>query len=155
MPPRAREAGREPDELAELFSGLGAGTLTDHLGMRWTAVAHGLVRGTMPVSPVHMAGNGYLHAGAVVALADNACGYGCVAALPNGAVGFTTVELKANLLGTAMDGAVEVEARVGHEGLTTRVWDAAVRRANETKPIALFRCTQLILYPAKRERDAT
>jgi hypothetical protein len=28
----------------------------------------------------------------------------------------------------------------------TQVWDAEVRREGETKPLALFRCTQMMLY---------
>jgi len=33
----------------------------------------------LEVKPHHIAPNGYLHAGTVVALANTACGYGCVA----------------------------------------------------------------------------
>jgi uncharacterized protein (TIGR00369 family) len=91
-----------------------------------------------------LAPNGYLHAGAIVALADTACGYGCFAFLPEGGTGFTTIELKTNFLGTAREGTLECEALRVHGGRTTQVWDATVRR--EAKTIALFRCTQLILY---------
>ena len=43
----------------------------------------------LPLRADHVAPNGYLHAGTVVALADTACGYGCIASLPDGASGFT------------------------------------------------------------------
>jgi 1,4-dihydroxy-2-naphthoyl-CoA hydrolase len=83
--------------------------------------------------------------GTVVTLADTACGYGCSAHLPATAKGFTTIELKSNHLGTALDGVIEVEARATHLGRTTHVWDAEVRHQQTGKTIALFRCTQMIL----------
>jgi 1,4-dihydroxy-2-naphthoyl-CoA hydrolase len=95
-----------------------------------------------------LAPNGYLHAAAVIALADTASGYGCVAALPDGATGFTTIELKANFLGTATEGAVRCEAMCVHGGRTTQVWDATVTSEETGKTVALFRCTQLLLYGA-------
>jgi 1,4-dihydroxy-2-naphthoyl-CoA hydrolase len=89
--------------------------------------------------------NGFLHAGTVVTLADTACGYGCSAHLPDGAKGFTTIELKSNHMGTAREGSLQVEARASHLGRTTHVWDAEVRHKGSGKTIALFRCTQMIL----------
>ena len=80
-------------------------------------------------------------------LADTACGYGCVAHLPDGASGFTTLELKSNHLGTARDGSIEVLARAAHLGRTTQVWDATVTHRETAKTIALFRCTQMVLWP--------
>ena len=77
----------------------------------------------------------------------SACGYGCVASLPDGAGGFTTVELKSNFVGTARDGHVICEARLIHGGRTTQVWDAEVRHEESGKLMALFRCTQSILQP--------
>jgi 1,4-dihydroxy-2-naphthoyl-CoA hydrolase len=104
----------------------------------------------LPLRSDLLAPNGYLHAGAVVALADTACGYGCFASLPEGGTGFTTIELKTNFLGTARDGTLECEAVRVHGGRTTQVWDATVRHG--AKAIALFRCTQLVLYGGERGR---
>jgi uncharacterized protein (TIGR00369 family) len=101
---------------------------------------------SLPLRSELLAPNGYLHAGAVVALADTSCGYGCFASLPEGGTGFTTIELKTNFLGTAREGVLECEAVRAHAGRTTQVWDATVRAGANT--IALFRCTQLILYAA-------
>jgi 1,4-dihydroxy-2-naphthoyl-CoA hydrolase len=94
-----------------------------------------------------MAPNGYLHAATIVALADTSCGYGTFLSLPEGAEGFTTVELKCNFLGTRRAGVIGCEARMVHGGRTTQVWDATVTDAEGGKPLALFRCTQMILYP--------
>jgi uncharacterized protein (TIGR00369 family) len=83
----------------------------------------------------------------VISLADTACGYGALRSLPAGGTGFTTIELKANFLGTAREGAIACEARLVHGGGTTQVWDATVVDERTAKTIALFRCTQLVLYP--------
>ncbi len=96
-----------------------------------------------------MAPNGFLHAATVVALADTSCGYGCVANLPANAKGFTTIELKSNHLGTAKDGTIECIATPVHVGKTTQVWDAVVSHRESGKKIALFRCTQMVLYPSE------
>ena len=123
----------------------GDGHFPEHLGIVVAEAEHGRIVMAMPVHQHLLAPNGYLHAGAVVAIADTACGYGCMASLPEGA-GFTTIELKTNFIGTAKDGTVRCEAIMAHGGRTTQVWDANVR--NETgKTIAHFRCTQLLLYP--------
>lgn len=95
----------------------------------------------------HLAPNTFLHAASVIALADSACGYGCVISLPPVAQNFTTIELKSNFLGTTREGGVGVEASLVHGGRTTQVWDAVVTAEVTGKTIALFRCTQMILYP--------
>jgi uncharacterized protein (TIGR00369 family) len=103
----------------------------------------GVVHAKLDVEKKHLAGNGYLHAAAVVALADTACGYGCVINSPED-VGFTTIELKTNFLRSAQSGTVKCEARLVHGGRTTQVWDATVTTP-DGKPMALFRCTQMLL----------
>src|SRR5690348_18415359 len=98
----------------------------------------------MDVQPHHLAPNGYLHAAAVIALADTACGYGCILSLPEGGTGFTTIELKTNFLRTAKSGTITCDATRVHGGRTTQLWDATVRDP-DGRTMALFRCTQLIL----------
>lgn len=126
---------------------LGEGLFPALLGIEVLDVRPGSTRMRLPVEKRHIAPNGYLHAGAVVGLADTACGYGCRASLPDGAAGFTTVELKTNFLSTAVDGAIACTARLVHGGRTTQVWDADVVDEGSGKRIAIFRCTQLLLYP--------
>lgn len=121
--------------------------LPGHLGIVIDAVDATGVRAHLPVVPHLMAPNGFLHAGSVVTLADTCCGYGCVALLPDGAKGFTTVELKSNHLGTALDGTVDCIATPVHLGRTTQVWDATVTHRESGKTLAMFRCTQMVLYP--------
>ncbi|HSW07479.1 PaaI family thioesterase [Aquabacterium sp.] len=125
----------------------GAGHLPGHLGIVITAVTEHAVHAEFRVSQALMAPNGYLHAGSVVTLADTSAGYGCSANLPPGAGGFTTIELKSNHLGTAREGTVQCVATAVHKGKTTQVWDAVVTHRDTGKTLALFRCTQMILYP--------
>ena len=121
------------------------GSLPGLLGMVFTHAERGLMRASLEVRPELLAPNGYLHAATVVGLADTACGYGCTLALPEGAQNFTTVELKSNHLATVREGKLEVEARLAHGGRSTQVWDAVISAKGKT--LALFRCTQMILYP--------
>ena len=130
----------------EAFNQLIREYLPGHLGITITAVGEQSFSAEMPVTKQLMAPNGFLHAGSVVSLADSCCGLGCVANLPKGATGFTTIELKSNHLGTAREGIVDCTATLYHGGRTTQVWDALVKHQGSEKTIALFRCTQLILY---------
>jgi uncharacterized protein (TIGR00369 family) len=129
--------------LAQL-NDVGAGLLPGHLGVVIESAEDGRVVGRMELADKHLAPNGYLHAAAVIALADTACGYGCILSLPEGGTGFTTIELKTNFLRTAKGGTITCEATRVHGGRTTQLWDATVRDP-DGRTMALFRCTQLIL----------
>ncbi len=122
-----------------------AETLPGLLGIELREVGRGQVKARLAVRPALLAPNGYLHAATVVGLADTACGFGALASLPEGARGFTTIELKTNFLGTAREGAIACDARLVHGGRTTQVWDAEVTDESSGRVIALFRCTQLLL----------
>lgn len=128
------------------FNTFGAENLPGYLGIVITQVDKGEVRAELAVRKALMAPNGFLHAGTIVTLADTCSGYGCVANLPQGAAGFTTIELKSNHLGTARDGTIECKATAVHLGKTTQVWDAIVTHKDSGKTLALFRCTQMVLY---------
>lgn len=130
------------------FKSFGNGYLPGLVGVEIITVSREVVHSRMAVRREVMAPNGFLHAASVIALADTSCGYGCVASLPEGAKGFTTIELKSNFLGTALEGDVTCVARPVHKGRTTQVWDAEVRSDQTGKTLALFRCTQMILRGA-------
>ncbi len=132
---------------AENFRTFGAGHLPGLVGVEILTVTDAGVESRLVVRKEVMAPNGFLHAATVIALADTSCGYGCVALLPEGAKGFTTVELKSNFLGTARDGSIYCRATPVHLGRTTQVWDAAVTIEGTDRKIALFRCTQMVLWP--------
>ena len=122
--------------------------LPGELGLVWEVVANGEAKGRFTVEQKHMAPNGYLHAASIIALVDSACGYACVASLPEGATGFTTIEIKTNYLGSAKVGeAVACQARLVHGGRMTQVWDAEAVNLTTGRTIAVFRCTQMVLWP--------
>lgn len=123
------------------------GKLPEHLGLQIVEVGDGKVVGTFQVRPDLVAHTGFLLAGAVLGVADILCAYGVSTAWPEGASGFTTVEVKCNFLGTLREGEVRCTASLLHGGRTTQVWDARVEDAATGKLMAAFRCTQIILYP--------
>jgi 1,4-dihydroxy-2-naphthoyl-CoA hydrolase len=130
------------DELNALLPG----TLPGMLGVVIDEHEPGRLAAHLDVRPEVLAPNGYLHAAAVVGLADTACGLATRALLPEGASGFTTIELKSNYLGTAVEGRIATVATNVHAGRTTQVWDAVVTAEATGRTIALFRCTQSVLW---------
>jgi uncharacterized protein (TIGR00369 family) len=132
-------------ELKQKLTEAMEGRLPAWFGIEIVRVAHGEVDARLELRPEHLAPNNFLHAATVIAIADSACGMGCIATLPKEAGGFTTVELKTNFLGTAVEGVLLCEARMVHGGSRTQVWDASVSREEDGRVIALFRCTQFIL----------
>jgi 1,4-dihydroxy-2-naphthoyl-CoA hydrolase len=125
----------------------GVGKLPEYVGIVFTQSERNVLCAELELKQFHMAPNGFLHAGSIITLADTTCGYGCYANLPEGATGFTTIELKSNHLGTAREGTIVSRATPVHLGRTTQVWDAVVTHKESGRTLALFRCTQLVLYP--------
>jgi 1,4-dihydroxy-2-naphthoyl-CoA hydrolase len=103
----------------------GEGLFPGLIGIEVDSLVDGVVEAHMLLRDELMAPNGFLHAAAVVGLADTACGYGCI-------------------LRSAQQGTIACEARLVHGGRTTQIWDASVS-APDGRPMALFRCTQLVL----------
>ncbi|MFZ0943718.1 MAG: PaaI family thioesterase [Syntrophobacteraceae bacterium] len=132
----------------EYYNKTGAGFLPNYLGVVVTEIGAGEVKAHIVITGHHLASlSGFLHAGSIITLADAACGVGCFAHLPEGAGSFTTVELKSNFLSNAREGTLECSAHVTHRGKSTQVWDATVVHKESGRTIALFRCTQFIMYP--------
>ena len=139
-------AGFNPELTAEHFNRRNAGYLPGLVGLSVLRMGPDAVESRLEVRQELMAPNGFLHAASIIALADTSAGYGCVATLPKGASGFTTIELKSNVLGTAREGAILCRAAPAHLGRTTQVWDARVTVEGGDRAIALFRCTQMVLW---------
>lgn len=133
----------------EQLNARGEGHLPGLIGIEFLSMEPGRLTSRLTLRPELLAPNGYLHAAVIIALADTTCGYGTFTDLPDGAQNFTTIELKSNFLGTARQGGIACVATRVHGGRTTQVWDADVTGETSGKTIALFRCTQLILYPSR------
>ena len=136
-----------PDVTLDWLNELGTEYLPGFLGVVMLELAPGRLRSQMKLAQQHFAPNNFLHAASIVALADTTCGYATIAHLPEGAASFTTIELKSNHLGTVREGALLCAAHAQHLGRTTQVWDAVVTDAASGRTLALFRCTQMILWP--------
>jgi 1,4-dihydroxy-2-naphthoyl-CoA hydrolase len=129
----------------ERFTAAMEGRLPGMFGIELLEIRSGHVEARLELRPEHLAPNEFLHAGTVITLADTCAGMGCLASLPESAVGFTTIELKTNFLATAREGALRCRAEMAHGGSRTQVWDATVSREADGRAIALFRCTQFVL----------
>jgi 1,4-dihydroxy-2-naphthoyl-CoA hydrolase len=120
-----------------------SGTFPGDLGIELTEITDVHVRGRMLVDRRHLHPMGYVHGGAWVALADTIAAWGTMRHLPADR-GFTTVELKMNVLASAAAGD-ELTA-VGeplHVGSRTQVWEVRVYRRERLA--ANFVCTQIVL----------
>jgi 1,4-dihydroxy-2-naphthoyl-CoA hydrolase len=136
------------EDQAQRLNEFGRDRLPGLLGLEILSCTPELVTGRIPVTRPLIAGTGYLWAPVVIALADTLCAYGAGGNLPASAHSFTTTELKTNFLGTVGEGgAIAGRATPVHLGRTTQVWDSVVSDEASGRAIALFRCTQLVLYP--------
>jgi len=144
-PSPTEKAMLRPDVTIERLHQRQADCLPGRFGLVVTRIAEGALDAEVALQPWMLAPNGFLHAASVLLLADTAAGYASFAHLPDGAKNFTTVELKSNFLGTVRDGTIRTECLAEHLGRTTQVWSCVVFGAGERR-IALFRCTQLVLW---------
>ena len=119
--------------------------LPGKFGLTVTRIEEGRLDAQLAIAPWMLAPNGFLHAASIILLADTAAGYACVAHLPEGSKNFTTLEVKSNFLASAREGTMHTECRAEHLGRSTQVWAATVFGSNDKK-LALFRCTQLVLW---------
>ncbi len=136
-----------PEISIEALNEQGSEYLPGYLGIEIVKLAPESLSSRMPVKKLHFAPNDFLHAASIVALADTSCGYATIAHLPAGAQSFTTIELKSNHLGTVREGSITCVATAQHLGRNTQVWDAVVSDEASGRKLALFRCTQMILWP--------
>jgi uncharacterized protein (TIGR00369 family) len=119
------------------------GTFPGDLGIELTEITDERVRGRMRVDTRHLHPMGYVHGGAWVALADTVAAWGTLRHLPEGR-GFTTVELKVNVLAAAREGdELTAVGEALHVGSRTHVWQVRVFR--DQRLAANFVCTQIVL----------
>ena len=124
-----------------------AGGLVPHMGITLVDEGEGWLEARMEIAQHHLrSGANALHAASLIALADSVCGFAAGQVLPEGAKGYTTIELKSNFVGTANSGVLLGRADAEHLGRTTQVWSSRVTQQETGRTLALFRCTQMILY---------
>jgi uncharacterized protein (TIGR00369 family) len=126
------------------------GCLPGLIGVELVSISPGIVSSRLKVRPDFKGPNGFLHAATVICLADTTCGSGAFLHLPEGAESFTTIEIKTNFMSSVREGVITCEARLEHSGGTLQLWDAEIRSEATDQRLALFRCTQLVLWPRVR-----
>jgi uncharacterized protein (TIGR00369 family) len=110
-------APRDPAFQARIQASFDKQGLMMSLGARIVLVAPGMVEIDLPVSPAVSQQHGFVHAGALAAIADTAAGYAALSLMPQG-VGVLTAEFKINLLAPAKGNRVLARARVIKAGRT-------------------------------------
>ena len=128
------------------FNQMSEGHFPGLLGIVVNQLEEGMMKAEMPVKKEYYAPNGFLHAGSIVTLADTVAGYSTTAHLPENASSFTTLELKSNFVWAIGEGVLECISSAEHLGRTTQVWRVIVRDKESQKKVAVFSCTQLVLY---------
>ena len=135
-----------PELNAQHFNEFSKNHFPEKLGITVVDVQENKVTAEMPITKELFASNGYLHAGSIVTLADTIAGYSTLAHLPENGKSFTTLELKSNFIGAITEGVVTCESKAEHLGRTTQVWSVTVFAKATKKKIALFSCTELVIY---------
>jgi uncharacterized protein (TIGR00369 family) len=122
------------------------------LGAELTAVVQGGVEIRLPFSPNLTQQNGYLHAAAIAAVLDSACGYAALTMAPDDKE-VLTVELKVNLLSPAGGELFVARAQVKKAGRTLTVCtaDAFATKGGNEKLVATMLATIMAvpITPAK------
>jgi uncharacterized protein (TIGR00369 family) len=93
------------------------------LGAELIAVVQGGVEIRLPFSPNLTQQNGYLHAGAITAVLDSACGYAALSVAPDDK-DVLSVEFKVNLMSPAAGELFAARAQVKKAGRTLTVCTA-------------------------------
>lgn len=116
------------------------------LGAALTTVRQGGVEIRLPFSPNLTQQNGYLHAGAITAVLDSACGYAALTMAADDK-DVLTVEFKVNLLAPAAGEFFEARAQVKRAGQTLTVCaaDAFAVRGGKEKVVATMLATIMAL----------
>jgi uncharacterized protein (TIGR00369 family) len=112
------------------------------LGATLGAISPGLVEIAIRPGPAISQQHGFVHAGAVGAIADTAAGYAALSLMPRGR-GVLTTEFKINLLAPAVGDRIVALGRVVKSGrtLTLAQTEVFAERDGQQKLIALLTAT--------------
>jgi len=136
-----------PDDIeARVRGSFAQQTLMRTLGAEVLAVRPGEVEIVLPFSDHILQQHGFVHAGAVSAIADNACGYAALTTMPGDAA-VLTVEFKVNLLSPAKGERMRAVGRVVRAGrnLVVTAADVFAESAGTSKQVALMTATMMVV----------
>ena len=133
-----------PDIDARIRASFARQRFMETMGATVVSVAPGEVVLELPFDAALTQQHGFLHAGAVSALADSAAGYAALSLMPADA-GVLSVEFKVNLMAPAAGRRFQATGRVARAGRTITVCTAEVEAiADEgTKVVAIMQATMM------------
>jgi uncharacterized protein (TIGR00369 family) len=139
-------APQDPAFQARIQESFARQGLMRTLGAYITRVAPGAVDIALPTSPSISQQHGFIHAGAVAAIADTAAGYAALSLMPP-RVGALTTEFKINLVAPATGDLILARGRVVKAGRTLTVAQTEViaETAGEEKLVALLTATLMAI----------
>jgi len=116
------------------------------LGASILTIAPGAVEIALPASPAVSQQHGFVHAGAVAAIADTAAGYAALTLMPPGA-GVLTTEFKINLVAPAAGERILARGRVIKAGrtLTLAQTEVFAETAGQEKLVAFLTATLMAI----------
>jgi uncharacterized protein (TIGR00369 family) len=119
-----------PDYISLIHDSFSRQGFRDTIGASLSKVFPGEIHIDMPFSRYLTQQNGYIHAGAIATIADNACGYAALSLAPVGS-DVLAVEFKINLLAPARSPIFQARARVIRKGRTLTIAIAEVFGMND------------------------
>jgi uncharacterized protein (TIGR00369 family) len=137
---------RDPAFQARIQASFAKQGLMTSLGASLVHVAPGKVEIALPATPSVSQQHGFVHAGALAAIADTAAGYAALSLMPPG-VGVLTTEFKINLVAPAKGNRVRARGRVVKPGRTLTLAQTEVvaeSAAGETL-VALLTATLMVI----------
>ena len=123
---------RDPDFAARVRASFARQPFMATLGARLARVAAGEVDIELPFRGDLTQQHGFMHGGAVTAIADTACGYAAYTLMPADA-GVLSVEFKINLMKPAAGSMFRATGKVLRSGKTLTVSSGVVETLNDGK----------------------
>lgn len=135
-------APRNPDYERVVRESFARQAMMRSLGATLEAVRPGEVRIALPFNADFGQQDGYLHAGAMAAVLDSACGYAALSLMPEGS-GVLTIEFKTNLLAPANAPRFDILGQVVKAG--GRIMVAEARATADARLIATMTATLMVM----------
>jgi uncharacterized protein (TIGR00369 family) len=137
---------RDPNFEARVRASFGRQRIMRTMGAVIDEIAPGRVVLRLPFREDLTQQHGFLHAGAIAAIADSACGYAALTLMPSDSA-VLSVEFKINMLAPAKGDAIVARAEVIRPGRTIMVCraDVVAVTGEEEKPVAAMQGTMMVV----------
>lgn len=137
------------DTPLEILNQFSHKSLVGNLGIQFTQISHGQVKGEMLLSEKNSRPGGILHGGANLALAETLAGLGSMLIVDFANYEVLGIQVNGSHTGTLKKGKAIATAQIIHEGKQTHIWNVDVKN-EEGRLLSSARVTNMIV---KREND--